>query len=670
MKIWFGMQGKSSYIWDKWLSSISKWGSTTDFKIINNSTMFMAETIIDYDENRYIDRLHKVSMSAPIIMDGWINGELTAKSNGVDFFFDDYQDLYQKLNSSNTKTLSSSNGEFTILWWDENIQSLTAVTDIYATRPIYYWLSSKGEWFISNDIRILLLVPDIPFQVDEEVCKMFPTSGFAVGENGFEDRTFFKGIKKLPAASLAYFKFNSIQTRKYWGISNLLDNKNITKNATPLFRELFQEVTKDRLKDKKHIVELSGGLDSATVMAAAIATENTEKILAVNISFSDPDMFLSHDRDLVKNMIKDLNIPGLIILGDKTARIPNAEIGRDPLWFIDGPDPRANALVNETFTVLAREYGASSVLTGEGGDFLFSGGEAVIDSLIRQGRFNESYDILKKWAGNNTLKMCKLALQYGFAPFLPYIGEKLYYKLLWSDTEYELPEYFTNKHKEREEKINKEDYQRYQQSKKLLSWGKRYHFDFLWPRARYMDSIGVSLPAYHPFLDRRLIEFSFSVSPEQHFDILKGQMENYAGSKMLLRKSFTDILPSYIYNRSTKTTYAHMARKSFLNDRKHILQLFLPGERILVAEMGIINTDMWWKHLLAMAIRSEDPNNDLGMGYQYMRSVIDLEIWLREASQGKDHLLERSRPRKPRLMADIEKVNINKKGNYSYYSYK
>nr|WGD65165.1 hypothetical protein P5652_01310 [Bacillus subtilis] len=69
---------------------------------------------------------------------------------------------------------------------------------------------------------------------------------------------------------------------------------------------------------------------------------------------------------------------------------------------------------------------------------------------------------------------------------------------------------------------------------------------------------------------------------------------------MLLRKAFTDILPSYVYNRSTKTTYAHMARKSFLNDRKHILRLFEPGERVLVTELGIIDRDLWWKHLLAI----------------------------------------------------------------------
>nr|WGD73104.1 hypothetical protein P5668_16740 [Bacillus subtilis] len=66
-------------------------------------------------------------------------------------------------------------------------------------------------------------------------------------------------------------------------------------------------------------------------------------------------------------------------------------------------------------------------------------------------------------------------------------------------------------------------------------------------------------------------------------------------------------------------------------------------------------------------IRSEDPNNDLGMGYQYMRSVIDLEIWLRDTKKGKQHILERSRPRKPRVLTDIETVGMS--DNSRIYSY-
>lgn len=663
MNIWFGMQGRNTALWRSWLDAVKRWGSAHDIRFLTGDLMCMAQANIEYFETRRKKESNQTDLPYPVVMDGWAGGRLTASSDSPE----QCEALYASLAEDPASLLSGSHGEFTMAWWDERRRSFILATDVYATRPVYHWKSPSGEWFAANDLRILLLLPDIPYVIDEDLCKLYPTSSFAVGENGFEDRTFFKGIRKVPAASFAFLSQDEVCVQGYWGMPDLLKQKEITADAVRPFRELFQEVTADRLKGDKHIIELSGGLDSAAVTAAAISGGKKEQLLAVNISFAEPDMILSHDKDLVKNMMRDLRIPGLIILGDETAKIPNAEIGRDPLWFVDGPDPRANPLVNETFTVIAEEYGITSVLTGEGGDFMFSGEAAVIDSFIRQKRFSDAHRLLRAWSDGSLKKMMKYGFQYGVAPFLPYIGEKLYYRLLWSDTEYELPEYFTEEHRMREREINKEDHLRYRKSRDLLYWGKRFHFDFLWPRARYMDSINITLPTVHPFLDRRLIEFSFSVSPEQHFDVIKGRTENYAGSKMLLRQSFTDILPSYVYNRSTKTTYAHMARKSFLNDRKHILRLFEPGERVLVAELGIIDRDLWWKHLLAMAIRSEDPNNDLGMGYQYMRSVIDLEIWLREAKKGKQHILERSRPRKPRVLADIETVGMS--DNPRVYSY-
>lgn len=669
MKIWIAMQGNNQKKWNRWLEKLKKWGRTSAVHVVVKEMMHMAEIKVEYINTGLNCPEPQLNLPYPVVIDGWVDGKIHIHSDGIDSIPEHKRkDLYISLQDKPNKLLCNSYGEFTMAWWDESMHSFIVATDVYATRPVYYWISKENDWFIANDIRALLLISEIPFVIDEEICRNFPTSGFAVGENGFEDRTFFKGIRKVPSASLAKWSHGAVQIKSYWGMPQLLEQQEMKIDSIPHFRELFQDVTADRLREKKHIIELSGGLDSATVTAAALASGNKDRLLAVNISFADNDMILSHDKDLVQNMMKDLDIPGLIILGDATAKIPNAELGRDPLWFVDGPDPRANALVNETFTVIANEYGASSVLTGEGGDFIFSGEVAVLDSLIRQKRFSEAYRLLWQWSGGNPKQMLKLGFQYGISPFLPYVSEKSYYNLLWSDTEYELPEFFTAEHLSREKKINSEEYLSYRKSKKLGYWGKRYHYDFLWPRARYMDSVGVTLPTYHPFLDRRIIEFSFSVPPEQHFDVIKGQEDNYAGSKMLLRKAFVDILPSYMYNRTSKTTYAHMARKSFFNDRKQILQLFAKGEKVLVAELGIIERDTLWKHLLAMSIRSEDPNNDLGMGYQYMRAVIDLEIWLQEMKKGKEYVLERSRPSKPRVLGDIETVNMGEKKHFYSYS--
>ena len=656
MKIWFAMQGQNQNIWLEWMDSIHRWTRVTGEQMYGDDMFHLA--VFSYE---YGAPTTSVSMGSkldyPIILDGWASGKLQLHTDDLSLLSSIQQEQsYGLLQEKPELQLCQSQGEFTLVYWNRERGNLVAAADNYATRPVYYWISPQNEWFIANDLRVLLLLKNIPFEIDEDVCRMYPTSSFAVGENGLEERTFFKDIRKLPAASTAWWENDRVNVRSYWGMQELNSQPPLTDDAVPPFRQLMEQVTLERFNGSKRMLELSGGLDSAAVAAAAIASGNREHILAVNIAFAEPDMMPSHDKDLVRRMMKDMHIPGLIIHADATARIPNAEIGRDPLWFIDGPDPRANSLVNETFTVLAQQCQTNAVLTGEGGDFIYSGEAAVFDSYFRQKRYQEGLSELRKWAGDGLGPFLKRGFEYGLAPFIPYLSEKMYYKLLWSDTEYELPEFFTSEHRHREQKMNAEEIQRYKKSRPMNDWGKRYHYDFLWPRARYMDAVSMTLPAYHPFLDRRMIEFSFSVPPEQHFDLLKGKEESYAGSKQLLRKAFTDILPPYVYNRSAKTTYAHMARKSFLNDRKNILDLFAKGKRVLVAELGIIELDIWWKHLVAMAIRSEDPNNDLGMGYQYMRSVIDLEIWLQEVSLGKEHVLNRSKPSQARMLGDIEEV--------------
>ncbi|MDI5788016.1 hypothetical protein PO124_04765 [Bacillus licheniformis] len=64
--------------------------------------------------------------------------------------------------------LSHSHGEYTMVWWDDSLHSLVLATDTYATRPVYYWVSPKGEWYAANDMRILCLF--MTFLVDRSRC--------------------------------------------------------------------------------------------------------------------------------------------------------------------------------------------------------------------------------------------------------------------------------------------------------------------------------------------------------------------------------------------------------------------------------------------------------------------------------------------------------------------
>lgn len=199
---------------------------------------------------------------------------------------------------------------------------------------------------------------------------------------------------------------------------------------------------------------------------------------------------------------------------------------------------------------------------------------------------------------------------------------------------------------------------RYAQSAPFKLWGHRFAYDFLWPRARYFDALNIPYGHLHPFLDRRMLEFIFRVTPEQHCNVLVDYNSFYRGTKLLPRRAFRDVFPDYMYNRQSKTSYALMARKCVLNVRGPLLAMFAPDRRTNVAELGIIDQRRFREHLIATLIRAEDPNNDLGELYQYTRGIIDLEIWLRETQGCRQTVLERARPQRPRTLAETEMIGI------------
>lgn len=197
MKIWIVMQGKNHKRWNDWLENLTHWARANVIHVMDKEMMHMAEIKVEYTNINFNNSDSQQNFSHPVVIDGWIDGKFHIYSDGVDSL-PDYQrkDLFTALQYEPEKLLCNSYGEFTIACWNETNLGFIVATDIYATRPVYYWISKEKELFIANDIRALLLITEIPFLIDEEICKIFPTSGFAVGENDFEELTFFKGIKK------------------------------------------------------------------------------------------------------------------------------------------------------------------------------------------------------------------------------------------------------------------------------------------------------------------------------------------------------------------------------------------------------------------------------------------------------------------------------------------
>lgn len=655
MRMWIAMWGENNTIKKQWSKNLRNWLSSMKIRNqlnFDREGFFLSEVDFSYKDSHKKTNEQISFLATPLIMNGVLSD--TLKHSYVESLTSKAREnLYKGLTSNIDYQLQNANGDFTITYVDRNMDNLVIANDIYATRPIYYYKHPNDDFFCaSNDLRTLLLNYEIPFTVNYNACLNYPTTQFAISEAEYSNETFFKGIYRLPPASiLQWNKNDKLSIRSYWGLNNLLNkvkHANITDYVDE-FRQTMLDVVQLRISDKKTILDVSGGLDSGNILGAAIANGSSSSIFGVNLSFESNDMSFSHDKELVTKLLQDLNIEHAIIMGDDINKILNAEIGRDPMWYIDGPDPRGNPLYDEVVAAISIEVGANRSISGDGGDYVASGEELVIDSLLRQKKFKEAVSKLWNWSDKKVGGFLDKTFTYGIAPFIPGLNERLYYKTVWAEkVEANMP-FFTPEHIERENKGNQREYEQYKKSKDFKLWGHRYHYDYLYPRARCLDTTRVATDYMYPFYDKKMIELSFCVPPEEHYDLLEGHKNGYyKGSKQLMRKAFNDVLPDYLLNRKIKTTYAHMARKCLLNEKHNILQLFSKDKKNFVAELGIINKEKYRDHLIAMLIRSNDPNNDLGMSFQYLRSVLELEIWLQEVEKGRDYILERSKPVDPR----------------------
>jgi asparagine synthase (glutamine-hydrolysing) len=138
-----------------------------------------------------------------------------------------------------------------------------------------------------------------------------------------------------------------------------------------------------------------------------------------------------------------------------------------------------------------------------------------------------------------------------------------------------------------------------------------------WDRAAHWYSqhaAAFGIEVRHPFLDRRLVEFLFSVPTDRLFR---------AGfSKPLLRQAMTGVLPEKVRTRRDKTRLGAFLNLSVDSERRSWIERLLAAP--LAAELGIFDAG----HLRAAWRRNQEGTPGELDGLLWYS--ISLEIWLRE----------------------------------------
>ena len=156
------------------------------------------------------------------------------------------------------------NGMFAFCLWDSAKGKFFCARDRVGIKPLYY-CNCPDMFLLASEIKALLTAPSVPRKPNEHIIYDY----LVTGHHHHTEDTFFIGIKKLLPAHYMFVDQNRIRIRRYWNpVKTLRTDRSIKEDQdyASEFRKLLRDSVTIRLPaDLTFGTFLSGGLDSTSI---------------------------------------------------------------------------------------------------------------------------------------------------------------------------------------------------------------------------------------------------------------------------------------------------------------------------------------------------------------------------------------------------------------------
>ena len=291
------------------------------------------------------------------------------RRRGVSFWgSSDTEVLLQLYLAEGEAMLLRLNGIFAIALWDGRDRTLLIARDALGVKPLYYSAIDRGVAFASEIKALLPMVPEV-CELDPLALHRYLTFLWCPGAG-----TPLRAIDKLLPGEALRVREGRIERRWSW-------------YQLPLFRPAGQvpleeaeavSGTEDHLRravQRQMVADvpvgafLSGGLDSSAIVTFAREQVPDTRCFTIE-SVGEQDPGFTDDLPYARRVANHLGVALEVITVDALAMADNLE---QMIWQLDEPlaDP---APLNVLYiSQLARRHGMKVLLSGAGGDDLFSG---------------------------------------------------------------------------------------------------------------------------------------------------------------------------------------------------------------------------------------------------------------------------------------------------------
>lgn len=260
------------------------------------------------------------------------------------------------------------NGIFAFAVWDRRDRVLSIARDHLGVKPFYY-ASLKQGFVFASELKALTLCAELPRDIDAAAVADHLGFLWTAGEN-----TMLRSVKKLrPGCTLTVSADGRVTPGRYYRTPLFDAAAPPTPDDAEALRDMIDRVVADQMVADVDVgALLSGGVDSSAIVASMCRATDPAKITTFCAAVTRPeggtDNFgddQAHARIVARHLgVKLIEVP---TDADLIAELPAM------VWQLDEPTADFAAVQTRLLARAARENGIKVLLSGVGGDDLFTG---------------------------------------------------------------------------------------------------------------------------------------------------------------------------------------------------------------------------------------------------------------------------------------------------------
>lgn len=274
--------------------------------------------------------------------------------------------LYEKYGEA---MLNRLNGIFALAIWDKRNEYLFIARDQLGVKPLYY-TADNGRFAFASEMKVLLRAGLADTALDPQA--VLSHLGYLWSPR---ERTLVRSVRKVePGHAMIVKDGRIVRQWRYYDLPYDQPILNVSEDeaADLVAEKVEQAVRRQLLSDVPVGAFLSGGLDSSAVVASARKALPDTRIQCFTIAVNDgsvADEGFAADLPYAQRVAKHLNVD-----------LHTVEVGPEMVdrlaqmvYFLDEPTADPAALNALFISELARQHGITVLLSGSGGDDIFTG---------------------------------------------------------------------------------------------------------------------------------------------------------------------------------------------------------------------------------------------------------------------------------------------------------